>query len=78
MITALDTNIVVAFANQDYDDHNRVQKVFQTVSHSRMVISPFVYSELHAHPGFMPQTLDEELTSIGIRIDKTVNDEGGR
>jgi predicted nucleic acid-binding protein len=46
MITALDTNIVVAFANQHHDDHARVQKVFQTMSRSRMIISPFVYSEL--------------------------------
>jgi predicted nucleic acid-binding protein len=75
MITALDTNIVVAFANQDHDDHDRVQKVFQTISRSRMVISPFVYSELHANPGFTPDTLDRELQSISIRIDKTVKDD---
>jgi predicted nucleic acid-binding protein len=29
----------------------------------------------HANPGFTPETVDGELESIGIRVDKAVSDE---
>lgn len=63
MTTALDTNVIVAYADSTHADHVRAYHAFLSVADSRLVVSPFVYGELHANPGFKPETLEEHLKS---------------
>jgi predicted nucleic acid-binding protein len=72
MITALDTNVILAVVNPDHSLHAVAQNAFLEVSRTRLVVSPFVYSELCADVGFDPDTLEESLESIGIYVDKTI------
>lgn len=74
MITALDTNIIVAYADSTHEDHTRAYDAFLSIAGSSLIISPFVYGELHANPGFNPETLEEHLGILGIRVEKTLDE----
>jgi predicted nucleic acid-binding protein len=69
-VTAIDTNILIDVLE---DDASRSQRALAALDararKGALVVSPAVYAELCAHPGWSALEVDRYLASLTIRVD---------
>jgi predicted nucleic acid-binding protein len=69
-VTAIDTNVLIDVVE---DDASRSQQVLAVLDararKGALVVSPAVYAELCAHPGWSALEVDRFLASLTIRVD---------
>jgi predicted nucleic acid-binding protein len=75
MITALDTNIIVALWDPDEALNLGVQSALDAaLGHGKLIIASPVYAELMAFPGRGEVFLDSFFSDTGIQIDWNLNE----
>ncbi len=76
MAHALDTNVIIdVIAGSSEVAKQAAGALREQGSRAALVISPVVYSELYAHPGWGKAEIDEFLRSTAISIDWSMNPE---
>ncbi len=70
MSVAVDTNVIIRIVAGDERTVERAVQVMQeTGGREALVISPVVYAELHAHPGWKTAEIDLFLRNTDILVD---------
>ena len=69
-MTAIDTNVLLDIVE---DDDGRARSALAALDAAAktgaLIVSPAVYAELRAHPGWSEVDVDRYLSSFGIRVD---------
>ncbi len=69
MRTAIDTNILSAVWSNEPAAASIVQLLGEARRNGALVLSPVVFSELHAYPGATPAFLSHFIADTGITVD---------
>lgn len=74
MVSAIDTNVLIAYLAGSEAHSARAQILLKEASKGDLLISPIVYTELYAHPGAKPEDIQAFLKSFRIRIEFNVTE----
>lgn len=69
MRTAIDSNVISAIWSAETSARKLVQKLGEAKAEGALLISPFVYAELHAYPGATESFLRGFLATTGVMVD---------
>lgn len=75
MITAIDSNVLIALLSNEPLAVAIADSLQNFQSDGALVISAPVFAELHAHPRATPQFIDNFVTEIGINVDFEMSSE---
>ena len=74
MITAIDTNVVSSIWSGEATAGDLIVKLSEARSAGAVLLSPFVYAELHAYPGASRDLIEQFIAATGIAVDYQLTD----
>ena len=74
MRTAIDSNIISSIWSWEPTAETVAVRLGQAKQERALIVSPFVFAELHAHPKMTPDSVQNFLENAGVAVDLKIEE----